>query len=286
MAMRVLWLANAINLVLDPALIFGWGPFPKLGIQGAAVATSIGRGVGVAVQLFVLFRGAQHIRVLPSQMRLHWEVMRRLIHTSLGGIVQFIIATSSWIGLVRIVSVFGSQALAGYTIAVRIFIFTLMPSWGMSGAAATMVGQNLGARQPERAERAVWITGFANMTFMAIVSVVYIFCNELLIRIFTSDPEVVAAGAQCLRVVAYGYIAYAWGMVMPQSFNGAGDTMTPTKINFFCFWLLEIPLAYLLALKFGFKQNGVYWSIVVAETLAGVIGIALFRTGKWKLKTV
>lgn len=286
MAMRVLWLANGINLVLDPALIFGWGPFPKLGIQGAAVATSIGRGVGVALQLLVLFRGAKHIRVLPAQIRLHGEVMRRLVKTSLGGIGQFIIATSSWIGLVRIISVFGSEALAGYTIAVRIFIFTLMPSWGMSGAAATMVGQNLGAHQPERAERAVWITGVANMTFLAIVSLIYIFCNEQLIRVFTSDPPVVAGGAQCLRVVAYGYIAYAWGMVMPQAFNGAGDTMTPTKINFFCFWLLEIPLAYLLALKLGAKQNGVYWSIVVAETLAGVIGIALFRGGKWKMKTV
>lgn len=286
MAMRVLWLANGINLVLDPALIFGWGPFPKLGIQGAAVATSIGRGTGVALQLFLLLRGAKHIRVLPSQIRLQWEVMGRLVRTSLGGIGQFIIATSSWIGLVRIVSVFGSQALAGYTIAVRIFIFTLMPSWGMSGAAATMVGQNLGAKQPQRAERAVWITGFANMSFLAVVSVIYIFCNELLVRIFTSEPAVVAAGAQCLRVVAYGYIAYAWGMVMPQAFNGAGDTMTPTKINFFCFWLLEIPLAYVLALKLGAKQNGVYWSIVVAETIAGVLGIALFRTGKWKLKTV
>jgi putative MATE family efflux protein len=286
MAMRVLWLANAINLVLDPALIFGLGPFPKLGIQGAAVATSIGRGIGVAVQLFVLFRGAKHIRVLPEQIRLHAEVMGRLVRTSLGGIGQFIIATSSWIGLVRIVSVFGSQAIAGYTIAVRIIIFTLMPSWGLSGAAATMVGQNLGARQPERAERAVWITGFANMTFMAIISVVYIFCNELLVRIFTSEPAVVKAGAECLRIVAFGYIAYAWGMVMPQAFNGAGDTMTPTKINFFCFWLLEIPLAWFLALKFGARQAGVYWSILVAETVAGAVGIALFRRGKWKAKQV
>lgn len=268
--------------MLDPALIFGWGPFPVMGIQGAAVATSIGRGIGVALQLFVLFRGAKHIRVLPSQVRLHAEVMGRLVSTSLGGIGQFIIATSSWIGLVRIVSVFGSEALAGYTIAVRICIFTLMPSWGLSGAAATMVGQNLGAARPDRAERSVWITAFVNMTFMATVSLIYIFCNDLLIRIFTSEPAVVAAGAQCLRVVAYGYVAYAWGMVMIQAFNGAGDTMTPTIINFFCFWLLEIPLAYLLALRLGANQSGVYWSIVVAETLAGVFGIVLFRRGKWK----
>jgi len=189
---------------------------------------------------------------------------------------------SSWIGLVRIVSVFGSQALAGYTIAVRIFIFTLMPSWGLSGAAATLVGQNLGARQPERAERSVWLTGYVNMAFLAVVSIVYIFGNELLVRIFTSDPAIVAAGAQCLRIVAYGYIAYAWGMVMLQAFNGAGDTMTPTKIHFFCFWLLEIPLAYVLALKLGANASGVYWSILVAETAAGVFGIVMFRRGKWK----
>ena len=282
MAMRVLWLANGVNLVLDPALIFGWGPFPAMGVQGAAVATSIGRGLGVAMQLFVLFRGAKHIRVLPVQVRLHREVMARLVRTSLGGIGQFIIAMSSWIGLVRIVSVFGSQAVAGYTIAVRIFIFTLMPAWGLSGAAATLVGQNLGARQPERAERSAWITGCVNMAFLAVVSLVYIFCNELLVRIFTRDAAVLAAGAHCLRVVAYGYIAYAWGMVTLQAFNGAGDTLTPTKINFFCFWLLEIPLAYLLALKLGANESGVYWSILVAETAAGLLGIALFRRGKWK----
>jgi putative MATE family efflux protein len=286
MAMRVLWLANGVNLVLDPALIFGWGPFPAMGVQGAAVATSIGRGLGVAMQLFVLLRGAKHIRVLPAQVRVHREIMTRLVRTSLGGIGQFIIAMSSWIGLVRIVSIFGSQALAGYTIAVRIFTFTLMPSWGLSGAAATLVGQNLGACQPERAERSVWLTGFVNMALLAAVSLVYIFGNKFLIRIFTSEPAVVAAGAECLRIVAYGYVAYAWGMVMLQAFNGAGDTLTPTKINFFCFWLLEIPLAYVLALKLGANQSGVYWSILVAETVAGMAGILMFRRGKWKQSKV
>jgi len=281
-AMRVLWLANGINLVLDPALIFGWGPFPALGIQGAGVATTIGRGLGVLVQLYVLFRGAKHIRVLKSQLRLHAEVMGQLVRTSLGGIGQFIIATSSWIGLFRIVSVFGSEALAGYTIAVRIVIFTLMPSWGFSNAAATLVGQNLGALQPDRAERSAWITGFLNMAFLALVSLVYIFCNEFLVRLFTSEPAVIATGAECLRIVAYGYVAYAWGLVMPQAFNGAGDTITPTKINFFCFWLFEIPLAYLLAIKLGAKQTGVFWSIVVAESAAGFVAIWLFRRGKWK----
>jgi putative MATE family efflux protein len=281
-AMRVLWLANGVNLILDPILILGWGPFPAMGVQGAAVATSIGRGIGVLMQLYVLCRGAKHIRVLRSQIRFNYDVMANLVRTSLGGIGQFIIATSSWIGLVRIISVFGSEALAGYTLAVRIFIFTLMPSWGFSNAAATLVGQNLGANKPERAERSVWITGVANMIFLALVSLLYIFGNEMLIRIFTSDPAVVANGSQCLRIVAYGYIAYAWGMVMPQAFNGAGDTFTPTKINFFCFWLLEIPLAYLLAITLGAKQTGVYWSVVIAESMAGIVAIFLFRRGKWK----
>jgi putative MATE family efflux protein len=281
-AMRVLWLANGINLVLDPILIFGWGPFPAMGVQGAAVSTSIGRGIGVATQLVVLFRGARHIRVLASQVRLHAEVMGRLVRTSLGGIGQFIIATSSWIGLVRIASEFGSEVVAGYTIAVRIFIFTLLPAWGLSNAAATLVGQNLGAKRPERAERSVWLTGFLNMGFLGVVSIAYIFWNEPLMRIFTRDPAVVAAGAECMRIVAYGYLIYAWGQVMPQAFNGGGDTMTPTKINFVCYWLLEIPLAYALAIGLGMGQRGVWWSIVVAELAVGLAGIVLFRRGGWK----
>lgn len=281
-AMRVLWLSNGINLVLDPALIFGWGPLPEMGIAGAAVATTIGRGVGVLVQLWVLFRGAKHIRVVGEQIRVRADVMARLVRTSLGGIAQLIIATSSWIALVRIISEFGSEAVAGYTIAVRIFLFTLLPAWGISNAAATLVGQNLGAGQPERAERSVWLTGTANMVFLALVSLVYILFHEPLVRIFTAEPGVVAAGSECLKILAYGYIIYAWGMVMPQAFNGAGDTVTPTKINFFCFWLLEIPLAYLLAIELGAEERGVYWSIVVGETAAAIVAIALFRMGKWK----
>ncbi len=285
-ALRVLAIANGINIVLDPALIRGWGPLPEMGIEGAAVATNIGRGVGVMVQLFVLFRGAKHIRVLRSQVHVHAEVMWRVIRVSLGGIGQFIIATSSWIGLVRIMSTFGAEALAGYTIAVRIIIFTFMPAWGLSNAAATLVGQNLGAKQPERAERSVWITGFATMAFMAVVGAAYIVFDEQLVGLFTREAAVLASGAACLRTVSYGYLFYAWELVMIQAFNGAGDTMTPTKINFFCFWLFEIPFAYLLALKWGAGEMGVYWAIVATESMAGLVAIWLFRRGTWKTRMV
>ncbi|MCI0362578.1 MAG: MATE family efflux transporter [Phycisphaerales bacterium] len=281
-AMRVLWIANGINIVLDPILIYGWGPFPEMGVTGAAIATNIGRGFGVLIQLYVLFRGAKHIRVALRQVHLHTRVMWRLIRTSLGGIGQFIIATSSWVFLVRIVSEFGAEALAGYTIAVRILVFTFLPAWGLSNAAATLVGQNLGAKQPQRAERSVWMTGLANMCFLVIVSLVYILFSEPLVRIFTAERAVIEAGSQCLMIVSFGYLFYAWGMVMPQAFNGAGDTWTPTKINFVCFWLLEIPLAYVLAMTLDLKATGVYWSIVIAESTVGIVGIMLFRRGTWK----
>jgi Na+-driven multidrug efflux pump len=212
--------------------------------------------------------------------------MWRLIRVSLGGISQHLIATSSWVGLVRIMSTFGSEALAGYTIAVRIIIFTFLPAWGLSNAAATLVGQNLGARNPERAERSVWIVGWATMAFLAVIGILYIALDDMLVRIFTREPAVVAAGAQCLRTVSYGYLFYAWELVMIQAFNGAGDTMTPTKLNLLCFWVIEIPLAYLFALKFGVGEPGVYWSIVIAESTAGLVGIWLFRRGRWKARTV
>jgi putative MATE family efflux protein len=285
-AMRVLWISNGINIVLDPALIRGWGPFPEMGIEGAAIATNIGRGVGVAMQLFILLRGAKHIRVLGSQLKLHAVVMSRLVKVSLGGISQLLIATSSWVGLVRIMASFGSEAMAGYTIAVRIIMFTFMPAWGLSNSAATLVGQNLGANQPERAERSVWMIGWANMALLGVVGLCYFVMAEKLVRIFTNEPAVVASGAACLRTVSTGYLFYAWGLVMMQAFNGAGDTVTPTRLNFVCFWLLEIPLAYVLALKLGVGEAGVYWSLVVAESLLGLASIWIFRKGNWKLRQV
>jgi putative MATE family efflux protein len=240
------------------------GPFPKLGVTGAAVATLTGRSIGVLYQFYRLLRGTERIRILRSQLRVNIRVLLRLIRVSLTGVLQFAIAHTSWIGLVRIVSIFGSAALAGYTIAIRILIFVLMPSWGLSNAAATLVGQNLGAKQPERAETSVWRTGFYNMLFLGSIGIFFIFFAEPVIRLFTGDPIVVPLAVSCLRILSYGNIAYAYGMVMLQAFNGAGDTVTPTIVNFFGFWLLEIPLAYFLAITLRLQSNGVFWSIVVA----------------------
>ncbi len=285
-AMRVLWLANGINLVLDPALIFGWGPFPELGVTGAAVATTTGRGVAVLVQVAVLLRGGKHIRVLADHVRVRLDVMGRLVRTSLGGIAQFAVATTSWVFLVRIVAEFGAEALAGYTIAIRIFLFTLLPAWGLSNAAATLVGQNLGAGRPERAERSVWIAGTVTMFVLAAVSVAYVVGDEALVRLFADEPSVVAVGAECLRVIAYGYVIFAWAMVLPQAFNGAGDTLTPTWINVACFWAVQIPVAWALAFPFGLGATGVYVSITVANVVAAGLAYVLFRRGRWKMAEV
>jgi putative MATE family efflux protein len=281
-AMRLLWVSNIINLILDPCLIFGWGPFPKLGVTGAALATFTGRSIGVLYQFYRLLRGSERIRILRSQLCVNLGVLLRLLRVSLTGILQFLIAHTSWIGLVRIVSVFGSDALAGYTIAIRILIFILLPSWGLSNAAATLVGQNLGARQPERAQISVWRTGFYNMLFLGIIGVIFLVFATPAVRLFTNDPAVVPLAATCLRILSYGNIAYAYGMVMLQAFNGAGDTITPTWVHFFGFWLLEIPLAYFLAIPAHVGANGVYISIVVAEGAIAVAGILLFRRGRWK----
>ena len=285
-AMRLLWVSNIINLVLDPCLIFGWGPFPKLGVTGAAMATFTGRSIGVLYQFYRLLRGTERIHILVSQVRVNAGVLLRLLRVSLTGILQFAIADVSWIGLVRIVSVFGSAALAGYTIAIRILIFVLLPSWGLSNAAATLVGQNLGAKQPERAEQSVWRTGLYNMLFLGAVGVFFVIAAEPVIRLFTNDPAVVPLAVSCLRILSYGNIGYAYGMVMLQAFNGAGDTVTPTIVNLFGFWLLEIPLAYVLAIPAKFGPTGVYYSIVVAEAAIAVAGVLIFRRGRWKVQQI
>jgi len=281
-AMRLLWVSNIINLVLDPCLIFGWGPFPKLGVTGAALATFTGRSIGVLYQFYRLLGGTERIRILRNQIKLHSQVLLRLLRVSLTGILQFAIAHTSWIGLVRIVSIFGSTALAGYTIAIRILIFAILPSWGLSNAAATLVGQNLGARQPERAQMSVWRTGFYNMLFLGFIGVIFLLFATPIIRLFSNDPVVVPLAATCLRILSYGNIGYAYGMVMLQAFNGAGDTVTPTYVHFFGFWILEIPLAYFLAITAHMGANGVYISIVVAEAAIAAAGILLFRRGHWK----
>jgi putative MATE family efflux protein len=281
-AMRLLWVSNIINLVLDPCLIFGWGPFPKLGVTGAALATLTGRSIGVLYQFYRLVRGSERIRILRNQIHVDLGVLLRLLRVSVTGILQFAIAHTSWIGLVRIVSIFGSAALAGYTIAIRILIFILLPSWGLSNAAATLVGQNLGAKQPERAQISVWRTGFYNMLFLGIIGVFFLLFATPVVRLFTNDPVVIPLAATCLRILSYGNIGYAYGMVMLQAFNGAGDTVTPTIVHFFGFWVLEIPLAYFLAIPGRVGANGVYISIVVAECAIAAAGILLFRRGRWK----
>ena len=285
-AMRLLWVSNIFNLILDPCLIFGLGPFPRLGVTGAALATFSGRSIGVLYQFYRLIKGSERIHIPLSLLRLNPRVMWRLIRVSLTGILQFAIANTSWIALVRIVSVFGAAALAGYTIAIRIVIFVILPSWGLSNAAATLVGQNLGAGHPQRAEQAVWRTGLYNMLFLGLIGLVFIVSATPLVRLFTHDPTVVPLAASALRILSYGNIAYAYGMVMLQSFNGAGDTVTPTIVNFFGFWVLEIPLAWWLALHQGLRSTGVFFSIVIAQAAVAVAGILLFRRGKWKRQQI
>lgn len=285
-AMRLLWVSNIINLALDPCLIFGLGPFPKLGVTGAALATFTGRSIGAAYQFYRLLRGTERIRILSRQIRLQVAVLLRLLRVSLTGILQFAIANASWIGLVRIVSVFGADALAGYTIAIRVVTFVILPAWGLSNAAATLVGQNLGAQQPQRAETSVWRTGFYNMLFLGSIGVFFVLFAGPTVRLFTQDPAVIPLAASALRILSYGNIGYAYGMVMLQAFNGAGDTVTPTIVYFFGFWLLEIPLAYTLAIPLHLRSSGVYVSIVVAEGVIAVASVILFKQGRWKLQKI
>jgi putative MATE family efflux protein len=285
-AMRVLWLANWINIILGPCLIFGVGPFPKLGIVGAAIATNIGRGTGALYALSRLVRSGGRFDITRSHLCLEPAIMARMIRLSGNGTFQVFIGMASWIGLVRTISSFGSDAVAGYTFGIRVILFALLPSWGMANAAATMVGQALGARNPERAEQAVWKAGFYNMIFLGIVGVLFEVFAPQIIGLYTSDPNVAGYGIDCLRIVAYGFLFYAYGMVLGQSFNGAGDTWTPTIINLFVFWLWELPLAYALAIKFGFGPRGVFIAITIAFSTLAVVSAIVFRRGKWKTRVV
>ncbi|WP_420399408.1 MATE family efflux transporter [Flagellimonas sp.] len=281
-AMWTLVLSNGLNIILDPIFIFGMGPIPEYGVMGAAIATNIGRGSAVLFQLGILFFGWGKIKLAMKDLVVNIQVMINLIKVSLGGIAQFLIGTSSWVFLMRIMSEFGSEVLAGYTIAIRVIMFTLMPAWGMSNAAATLVGQNLGAQQPDRAEVSVWKTGKYNAYFMGLVSLVYLIFAKNIISLFNDTPSVVESGALCLQVIAIGYVFYAYGMVVTQAFNGAGDTKTPTKINFFSFWMFQLPIAYVTALVLDWGAAGVFVAITAAEVLLAVMAVIWFKKGNWK----
>ena len=285
-AMRVLWIGNIINIIFDPCLIFGLGPFPHLGVTGAAVATNMGRGIAVLYQFYLLFFGKKRIQLSFSHLGIDLKIIGKILKLSFGSIGQNLIGTTSWIALVRIISAFGSEVVAGYTIGIRIISFVLLPSWGISNAAATLVGQNLGAKKPDRAERAVIITGWASMLLLGAIGAVLVIIPAPFIGLFIHEPGVLKAGIECLRIVSIGFIAYGFGMVLVNSFNGAGDTSTPLKINIFAFWLIEIPLAWLLALKSGMNEEGVFVAIVIAESFMTFMAWMVFRKGKWKLKEV
>jgi putative MATE family efflux protein len=285
-AMRVLWLSNLINLALDPCLIFGLGPFPALGVTGAAISTLTGRSIGVIFQLWILCRGHSRIVVRGRDVVFAPRVFWRLVRVSVTGVLQNTIAHTAWIALVRIISTFGSGAVAGYTIGIRVFLFVLMPAWGLSGAAATMVGQNLGAGKPDRAQRAVYLTGFYNMAFLGLIAAVFVLAPEAVIGVFSRDPAVAPHAVECLRIIGYGNLAYAFGMVLVQAFNGAGDTVTPTLINLVGFWLCEIPLAWLLAYPVGWGVRGVFAAIPISEAFITLMSLTMFLRGRWKRKSI
>lgn len=282
MAMRSLWLANGLNIILDPIFIFGLGPIPAYGVEGAAIATTTGRSIGVLYQLYGLFGGKRIIKLTIDNIRIKWETIRKLLDVAIGGMGQFLIESASWIFLVRIISEFGSTALAGYTIAFRIIVFTILPSWGMANAAATLVGQNLGAGKPDRAEKSAWKTAHLNTGFLFFVSLIFFYWAPEFVGFFADELEVIEYGALALRVICVGYISFAYGMVLSQAFNGAGDTKTPTYMNIVFFWLIQIPLAYTLAIYLDWKFFGAMVSIAVAFVLHAFACIYLFRLGKWK----
>jgi putative MATE family efflux protein len=281
--LRTLWLANGINILLGPVLVFGLGPAPRMGVEGAALATNIGRGIGVLYQLWMLSRGRGRLVVRREHLSIDGETLRTIFRIARSGVVQSLIGMTSWIGLVRILAVFGSSALAGYTIAMRVVMFMLLPSWGLGNAAATLVGQNLGAGNPARAEQAVWRAALYNCLFLGTIGLLLVPLGPQVVRLFTSDATVVAQGGRCLRIVAAGFAFYAYAMVVSQAFNGAGDTRTPTWINLGCFWLGELPLALLLSRTFDLGPTGVYVAITLAFSSMAVVSVVLFRRGGWKV---
>lgn len=286
LALKALWLANAINIVLDPVLIFGWGPFPALGVEGAAYATNIGRAIGVFYGLSFLIGRHGRIRLALHQMRLRLNIVAALVRISAGGVAQYLIATASYVFLMQIVASFGSATIAGYIIAIRVMMFVILPAWGLSNAAATLAGQNLGAGKPDRAETAVWAIAFYSGAYMAAVGVLLWVFAAPVVGFFTSEPEAVANGVRCLRILSYGFVPFGLGIAVTQAFNGAGDTLTPTLINLIAFWLVGVPLAYALAYFFDWDADGVYWAIFVSDLVTGALGCAAFARGKWKLRIV
>jgi putative MATE family efflux protein len=286
LAMKALLISNSLNIVLDPLFIFGWGPVPAFGVSGAAIATNIGRGVGVMFQVYHLVKGSSVVKVHVENFKVKTEIILSMVKISAGGIGQMLIGSASWIFLMRIMSGFGSASVAGYFIAIRIIIFAILPAWGMANASATLVGQNLGAGKPDRAEKSVWKAGLMNMIFLAIITVLFFTMAEFLLSFFSNDEEVLREGIKCLQIVSLGYVFYAYGMVIGQSFNGAGDTTTPTIISLVGFWIFQIPLAYALANYFHTGPVGVYAAISIAESLMAIVSIYIFRKGRWKLVKV
>ncbi len=286
LAMRALVLANGINIVLDPCLIFGLGPFPEMGVTGAAVATNIGRGIGLLYQFWYLCAKDRRIQLVLKDFVITLSVILTLVRISVGGILQFLIATASWVFLMRLVSLYGSDAVAGYTIAIRVMMFVILPAWGLSNAVATLVGQNLGAGKVERAVSTVWQVAKYNVTYMMLVAIVQIAVPRQVMELFTTEPEAVGYGIDALRIMSYSFGFMALGMVAIQAFNGAGDTMTPMWINGFCYWMVQIPVAYWMATRLSMGPYGVFWSVFVAEILMGIVGVIWFMRGRWKTQTV
>jgi putative MATE family efflux protein len=282
LAMRALWIANGLNILLCPLLISGWGPVPAFGLKGAAIATFIGRGIGVGYQLYHLVKGNDLIRITRKHLAPAFGVMWSILKIAGGAAAQMLIASASWIFLVRIIAYFGKDAVAGYTIAIRVIIFTILPAWGMANAAAALVGQNLGARQPERAETSAWRAAFFNMLFLGMVAIIFMAAAPAIITLFTHEPTVVDYAVECIRLMSAGYIFYAYGMVLTQSFNGAGDTRTPMLINLFSMWMWQMPLAWALAIWLKMGASGVFWAIPISESTGAIAAIILFRRGTWK----